>query len=399
MTPMSPKRIVAWLAVCQTILLTNGVLLFVVNSLAGFALAPSRRLATVPLVTHVLGAAASTIPASFFMKRHGRRAGFVLGAALGVVGGLVGTLAIVAHSFALLLAGTFLLGVYSAFGQYYRFAAADAAPPDWKSRAVSLTLAGGVVGGFIGPALGRYTRDLVQPQFAASYAVLAVLALGSLAMVMRLRFQAQSAEERRSATRPIREILRQPPVVVAIVASAVGYGVMNLLMAATPLAMDLCCGHPFAAATFVLQWHTIGMFLPSFFTGALIKRAGVLNVLLSGAALLFACVGIAMHGLSVMHFWWALTLLGVGWNFLYIGGTTLLTEAHDPAEKAAVQGVNDFIVYVVMATTALASGVVITGSAGWARLTQLSVPFVAVTALATAVLWLRERRAAAAASA
>src|SRR5262249_30850008 len=225
------------------------------------------------------------------------------------------------------------------------------------------------------------------------------LAAISLARVTQLRFPAQSLEERRSPTRPVGEILRQPPVVVAILASAVGYGVMNLLMAATPLAMDLCCHHSFADTTFVLQWHTIGMVAPAFFTRALLKRAGVLNVLLAGAALLFTCVAIAMHGLSVMHFWWALTLLGIGWNFLYIGGTALLSEAHDPAEKAAVQGVNDFIVYVVMATTGLMSGVVITGSKGWALLTELSLPFVAVTTLATAVLWLRDRRAATAASA
>ena len=183
---------------------------------------------------------------------------------------------------------------------------------------------------------------------------------------------------------------------MAILAAAVGYGVMNLLMSATPLAMDLCCGHSFAATAFVLQWHIIGMFAPSFFTGALIRRAGVLNVLLAGAALLFACVGIAMHGLSVMHFWWALTLLGIGWNFLYIGGTTLLTEAHDPAEKAAIQGVNDFLVYVVMVSTSLTSGVVVTGGGGWTLLTELSLPFILVTTLATAIFWLRERRAVAA---
>ncbi len=167
---------------------------------------------------------------------------------------------------------------------------------------------------------------------------------------------------------------------------------MNLLMSATPLAMDLCCGHPFSHATFVLQWHVIGMFAPSFFTGGLIKRAGVLNVLLAGAALLFICVGVAMHGTSLMHFWWALTLLGIGWNFLYIGGTTLLTEAHDPAEKAKIQGVNDFLIYVVMVCSSLTSGVVVTGSGGWALLTELTVPFLAVTALATSILWLKQRR-------
>ena len=377
------------------LLLTNGVLLAAVNALAGFALAPSRRLATVPVVTYVLGAAISTLPASFFMKHHGRRAGFLLGSSLGVAGGAVGALAIQRHSFLLLLAGTFLSGVYNAFGQYYRFAAADAAPPDFKSRAISLTLAGGIVGGFIGPAVGRLTRDLVEPRFLASYLALAVFALASLAMATRLRFPAQSEAERHGTGRPLGVILCQPTVVVAVLAAAVGYGVMNLLMSATPLAMDLCCGHPFADMTFVLQWHVIGMFLPSFFTGGLIRRAGVVNVLLTGAALMFICVGIAMSGHTLMHFWWALTLLGVGWNFLYIGGTTLLTEAHSPAEKAKVQGVNDCLVFVVMVSSSLTSGVVVTGSGGWELLARLTLPFLAVTALATSILWLRERRTAA----
>jgi len=374
------------------LLLSNGVLMAAVGALAGYALAPSPRLATVPVVTYVLGAALSTLPASFFMKRRGRRAGFLVGSSLGMAGGAVGAIAIALHSFTLLLAGTFLCGIYNAFGQYYRFAAADAAPPDWKGRAISLTLAGGIFGGFIGPAVGRFTRDLVEPQFLASYAALAVLALASLVIAAGLSFPEQSSEERHGTGRPLGVILRQPAVVVAVLAAAVGYGVMNLLMSVTPLAMDLCCHHPFADATFVLQWHVIGMFAPSFFTGGLIRRVGVLNVLLAGAALMFVCVAIAMSGVTLMHFWWALTLLGVGWNFLYIGGTMLLTEAHRPAEKAKVQGVNDSLVFAVMVSSSLTSGVVVTGTGGWAMLTRLTVPFLALTVLATSILWIREHR-------
>jgi MFS family permease len=374
------------------LLLSNGVLMAAVGALAGYALAPSPRLATVPAVAYVLGAALSTLPASFFMKRRGRRAGFLLGSSLGMAGGAVGAIAIGVHSFTLLLVGTFLTGIYNAFGQYYRFAAADAAPPDWKSRAISLTLAGGIFGGFIGPAVGRFTRDLVEPRFLASYAALAVFALASFVIAAGLSFPEQSAEERHGTGRPLRVILRQPAVVVAVLAAAVGYGVMNLLMSVTPLAMDLCCHHPFADATFVLQWHVIGMFAPSFFTGGLIRRVGVLNVLLAGSALMFVCVAIAMSGVTLMHFWWALTLLGVGWNFLYIGGTMLLTEAHRPAEKAKVQGVNDSLVFAVMVSSSLTSGVVVTGSGGWAMLTRLTVPFLALTALATSILWIREHR-------
>ena len=374
------------------LLLSNGVLMAAVGALAGYALAPSPRLATVPAVTYVLGAAISTLPASFFMKRHGRRAGFLVGSSLGMAGGAVGAIAIAVHSFTLLLTATFLSGIYNAFGQYYRFAAADAAPPDWKSRAISLTLAGGIFGGFIGPAVGRFTRDLVAPQFLASYAALAVFALASFVIAAGLSFPDLSSEERHGTGRPLAVILRQPAVVVAVLAAAVGYGVMNLLMSVTPLAMDLCCHHPFADATFVLQWHVIGMFAPSFFTGGLIRRVGVLNVLLAGAVLMFICVAIAMSGVTLMHFWWALTLLGVGWNFLYIGGTMLLTEAHRPAEKAKVQGVNDSLVFAVMVSSSLTSGVVVTGSGGWAMLTRLTVPFLTLMALATSILWIRERR-------
>ena len=264
--------------------------------------------------------------------------------------------------------------------------------PTGRAWAISLTLAGGIFGGFIGPAVGRLTRDLVEPRFLASYAALSVFALASFVIAAGLSFPEQSSEERHGRGRPLGVILRQPAVVVAVLAAAVGYGVMNLLMSVTPLAMDLCCHHPFADATFVLQWHVIAMFAPSFFTGGLIRRVGVLNVLLAGAGLMFACVAIAMSGVTLMHFWWALTLLGVGLNFLYIGGTMLLTEAHRPAEKAKVQGVNDSLVFAVMVISSLTSGVVVTGTGGWAMLARLTVPFLAVMALATSILWVREHQ-------
>jgi MFS family permease len=383
------KRNVALLAACQALLLTNGVTLMAINGLAGLALAPDRRMATVPIVAYVIGSALSTLPASFFMKHYGRRAGFTLGSALGMVGAATGVLAIFMQSFWLLCLGTFFSGIYNAFGQYYRFAAADMAGADFKSRAISLTLAGGIIGGVLGPETSKLTRDLLQPQFMASYALLLVFALASLAIVRQLDIPPLSAEEKRESGRPLSAIMLQPAFIVAMLAAAVGYGVMNLLMSATPLAMDIC-RHSFSDAAFVLEWHVIGMFAPSFFTGSLIKRFGVQNVLLAGAALMFACVFIAMSGVSLMHFWWALVLLGVGWNFLYIGGTTLLTEVCAPAERAKTQGINDFLIFLAMAGSSLASGMVVTGS-GWAALNQLALPFLGITTLSTAVLWLRRR--------
>ncbi len=385
----SARRTISLLAACQALLLTNGVTLVAINALAGYALAPDKRLATLPVVGYVLGSAVSTLPASHFMRRHGRRAGFILGAASGMLGGAVGALAIFLQSFWLLCAATFCSGIYQAFGQYFRFAAAEVAPGEWKSRAISLTLAGGIVGGFIGPAVGKLTRDLYAPQFIASYASLIGFALVSMAIAASLRFPPQSQSEQHGGGRPLGEIARQPAFIVAALAAAAGYGVMNLLMNATPLAMDFC-GLDFGDAAFVLQWHVIGMFAPSFFTGGLIARFGVLNILLAGAALMAACIGIAASGQTLMHFWWALLLLGIGWNFLYIGGTTLLTETYAPAEKAKTQGLNDFLMFFAMAGSSFASGALVT-SAGWTLLNQIALPFVAVTALASATLWLKRR--------
>lgn len=388
----SEKRYVALLACAQALLLTNGVMLIAVNGLTGLALAPDRRLATMPVTTYVLGAAISTLPASHFMKRYGRRRGFVTGAAFGMLGGGVGAAAMLAHDFWWLCVGTLISGIYNAFGQYYRFAAAEVASAAFKSRAIALTLGGGILGGFAGPALGKWTRDLLEPRFVASYLALVALAVPAVVIAASLRAPAMTTDERDASGRPLVTIARQPAFLVAVLAAAVGYGVMNLLMSATPIAMDLC-GLQFSDAAFVLQWHVIGMFAPSFVTGSLIRRFGVLQVLLAGAALMVACVAIASQGVSNMHFFGALLLLGVGWNFLYIGGTTLLTETYAPSEKAKAQGVNDLLVFVAMVASSLASGVIVTGQ-GWAALNQLALPLLLLTVLSTLTLLLRARRVA-----
>ncbi len=388
---ISARRAVTLLATAQALLLTNGVLLVAVNGLAGYALASEKRFATLPIVTYVLGSALSTLPASHFMRSHGRRAGFLLGAVAGMAGGALGALAMAMQSFALLLAATFCSGIYQAFGQYLRFAAAEVAPPDFKSRAISLTLAGGIVGAFLGPWIGRQTIDFSETRFLASYASLIGLAFLALLIAASLRFPAQSADEVHGHARPLSEIARQPTFLVAVLAATIGYGVMNLLMSATPLAMEFC-GLGFGDASFVLQWHVIGMFAPSFFTGWLITRLGVLPVLFGGVAAMAVCLGIALSGQSLMHFWWALLLLGVGWNFLFVGGTTLLTEAYLPAEKAKTQGFNDFLVFVVMAISSFTSGVVVTSS-GWNMLNQLAIPLIALTGLAVALYGFARRKA------
>jgi MFS family permease len=379
------RRNVALLALCQGLLLTNGVTQVAVTGLVGLKLAPDLRLATLPATTYVLGAAAATLPAAFLMKRYGRRFGFMLGACIGILGGLVSAAAVWSQSFLLLCLGTICAGIYNAIGQQYRFAAADAVDATWKSKAISLTLAGGILGGIVGPALSTVSRDLLQPTYVATYLTLSGFAFLALLVASRLTIPPLSATLQHAAGRPLREIARQPAFVVAVLSAACGYGVMNLLMTATPIAMDMC-RHPFAEAAFVLEWHVIGMFAPSFFTGAIIRRVGIAPVLLTGAALMLGCIGIALSGLTVMHFWWALFLLGVGWNFLYIGGTTLLTETHRPAERAKVQGSNDVVIFAVQGITALGSGALVTGS-GWMTLNILALPAVTITALAIGLWW------------
>ena len=388
-------RNVFLLACCQALLFTNNVTLIALNGLAGFALADNKVLATLPVTAYVVGAALSTFPASLWMKRVGRRNGFLTGTLFGLAGGSIATLGIYLSSFWTLVLGTLVLGTYNAFGQYYRFAAADSTPVHWKAKAISLVMAGGLVGGIIGPEMSKHTRDLVQPTFLASYASLLGFCLLTMAILAGLRIPDPKGEEAHGATRPLKQIMAQPVFIVAVVVGALGYGVMNLLMTSTPLAMGFC-GHPYAAAASVISAHVIAMFGPSFFTGSLIQRFGVLNVMMAGVVAMFACVAIALSGQLVTHFWWSLVLLGVGWNFMYVGGTTLLTESYRPAEKAKAQGANEILVFCTTATSSFASGVLV-NAAGWNTLNYVALPFLAIAGMAA--LWLTFKRRAAPAAA
>lgn len=384
------RRNVGLLAACQAFLLCNGVTMIAVNGLVGLRLAPTPALATLTITGYVVGTALTALPASYFMKRYGRRAGFMLGALLGILGGITCAFAATIESFWLLCLGTLFAGTYNAFGLQYRFAAADMASADWKAKAISLTLAGGIVGGFVGPYAGKLTRDAWPVEFAATYATLSVFAFLALLTAARLQVPDISTPGQVGQGRSLREIARQPAFLVAVLAAGIGYGTMNLLMAATPLAMDIC-GLPFADAAFVLQWHVLGMYAPSFFTGSLIRRFGVLSMLLAGVVLMLGCIGLALSGVTLMHFWWALLLLGIGWNFLYIGGTTLLTETYRPEERAKVQGGNDFLVFGVQALSSVSAGALVLGS-GWSLLNLYAIPGVLLTGAATLLLVIHRRR-------
>lgn len=386
------KKNVAVLAACQALLFTNNSTAIALNGLAGYALAANKALATLPVTAWVIGGALSTLPASLLMKRIGRRSGFTVGALTGMVGAAICSFALYLESFWLFCFGTMVFGVYNAAAQYYRFAAADVASADFKAKAISLVLAGGLVGGIVGPETSKFTVDLLQTHYLGAYlSLIGFLVLVVLALQW-LDIPVPVAAAHKESTRPLGQIMAQPVFVVAVLAAAGAYGVMNLLMTATPLAMGLC-GHPYAAAATVIGWHVIGMFGPSFFTGSLIKRFGVLQVMAAGALVLYVVVAIALSGVSVAHFWFALLLLGVGWNFLYIGGTTLITEACTPPERAKTQGANDLIIFAVMAASSFGSGLLLEKS-GWQMLNYLALPF--VTAAAIAVLWLLARRRVAA---
>jgi len=383
----SAKRNVAVLAAAQALLFTNNATAIAINGLAGYALASNKSLATLPVTGWVIGAAIATFPASMLMKRVGRRGGFVIGIFVGMLGAIICSAAVAGGNFWLLCLGTLVFGAYNGFAQYYRFAAADASPINFKSKAISLVLAGGLVGGIVGPEVSKLTVDALTTKYLGAYLSLMVFLVMAFAVVLLLRIPPPTEAEQREAGRPLAKIAAQPPFVVAVICAAFGYGIMNLLMTATPLAMGIC-GHPYGSAAFVIQWHIIGMFGPSFFTGSLIRRFGLLQTMLTGAALLLACAIVALTGVTVAHFWFALVMLGVGWNFLYIGGTSLLTETYHPSEKAKAQGLNDTVIFLVMATSSAASGILLNRN-GWEMLNYLTMPFIA--AIVSGLVWLMVR--------
>ena len=384
-------RNVGLLAACQAMLFTNNSTLIAINGLAGFALAPYVSLATLPVTCWVAGGAIATMPASQYMKRVGRRTGLLHGASIGIIGALLCAAAIWQASFWMLCFGSLVFGGFNAFGQYYRFAAAEVAPPDFRATAVSLVLAGGLVGGILGPTTSRFTVDLIGPRFTGAYLALIAFVLLTIAILSRVRIPDLSAAEQAATGRPMSVIARQPKYIVAVLSGAISYGVMNFLMTSTPIAMGVC-GHPYGDAAFVISSHVVAMFAPSFVTGPLIKRAGVIPVMLAGAALNIAALSVALSGVAVANFWWSLVLLGVGWNFLYIGATNLLTETYRPEERAKAQGVNETAIFVMMALSSFSSGMIVT-NAGWEKVNYAASPLIAVVILALAFLFLRNRQA------
>ena len=384
------------LALCQGLFLTNNVVFIAINGLVGLQLAPLGWMATLPVMGYVVGGALSTPLVARSQARWGRQVSFQIGLAVAVLSALLCAVAAFAGNFWLLCTATLVAGYYSANGQLYRFTAAELTAPAFREKAVSLVLAGGLLGAVAGPNLASATRTLFAVPFAGAYIALMGVALLAMMCMAAIRFEAQpvvlNAAGQPARGRPLAELLRQPVMVVAILGAALGYGVMNLLMAATPLAMQVC-GFDFDASALVLEWHVIGMFAPGFFTGHLIKRFGVLPVMGVGVVLNFACVAVALMGIELHHFGIALFLLGVGWNFLFTGGTALAMTAYRPEEKDRAQAAINFCVYATLALSAFSSGVLVT-TQGWTLLNAGSLVPIVVTGLALAWLALQRRRVA-----
>ena len=383
------NRNLVLLILCQGLFLTNNVTFIAINGLVGLSLAPLAWMATLPVMGYVVGAAFSTSIVAKSQNRFGRKISFQLGLLVAMLSALLCAYAAISKNFWLLVMGTFIAGYYSANGQLYRFAAAELTEVSQRDKAVSWVLAGGILGAVIGPNLASWTRDLFDTAFLGAYLTLSIAAFIGILVMQCIHFPEEfKTQHALSDGRPLKVILRQPVFMVAVIGAALGYGVMNLLMAATPLAMQIC-GLPFSDTALVLEWHVIGMFAPGFFTGSLIQRFGTLKIMGVGVALNFLCIVIALTGTNLHQFFIALFLLGVGWNFLFTGSTSLAMTAYKPNERDKAQAAINFFVFGTMAFTSFGSGALIT-SQGWEILNLGSITPVLVTALA--LVWLANKR-------
>lgn len=375
------------LAACQGLFLTNNITFIAINGLVGLSLAPLGWLATLPVMGYVVGGALSTTLVARTQRRYGRKVSFQLGLAVALLSALLCGYAAINKDFWLLCFATVVAGYYNANASLYRFAAAELAAPAWREKAVSVVMAGGLAGAVLGPNLAQHTRTLTDVPFAGAYVALAAVALLSLVLLSMIEFPPAPPKGTGSGGRALSVIMRQPAFIVAATTGALGFGVMNLLMAATPLAMQQC-GQPFSDVALVIEWHVVGMFAPGFVTGHLIKRFGVLTIMGIGVVLNALCIAVALTGVEFHQFLGALFLLGVGWNFLFTGSTTLSLQTYTAEEKDRAQGALNFIVFAVLAVSSLASGMMVTTS-GWAMLNLFSLVPVAV--VGAALIWLAQR--------
>jgi MFS family permease len=379
------------LAAAQALGGANSAVIFATGAIVGATLAPSVSLATVPISVYVVGLACGTLPVGMISRAYGRRVAFIIGSGAGAICGLLGAIAILKASFALFCCATFFGGFYGAVAQSYRFAAADGASPSYRPKAVSWVMAGGVFAGVLGPQLVQWTMDIWSPYlFAASFAAQAVVALIAMALLSTVDAPKPAPADMHGG-RPLLEIVRQPRFIAAAICGVVSYSMMNLVMTSAPLAMKLC-GLTLSDSNFGLQWHIVAMYGPSFFTGSLIARFGASKVVAAGLALEAIAAVIGIAGISAMHFWVCLVVLGLGWNFGFIGASALVLETHRPQERNKVQAFNDFLVFGLMAIGSFSSGQLL-ANYGWPTVNAVVFPPVVLGLVALVMAGFIKRRA------
>ncbi|TXJ09938.1 MAG: MFS transporter [Afipia sp.] len=379
------------LAAAQALTGANAAVVFATGSIVGAQLAPSISLATLPLSIYMLGLAAGTLPTGMIAQAYGRRVAFIAGTGCGALCGLIAAIAILYGSFALFCFATFLGGVYGAVSQSYRFAATDSASVAYRPKAISWVMAGGVFAGVLGPQLVQWTMDLWPPYlFAVSFLVQALVALVAMAVLAGVNAP-KPAPAQMTGGRPLTQIIRQPRFIAAVICGAVSYTGMNFLMTSAPLAMKFC-GLSLSDSNFAIQWHIVAMFGPSFFTGSLISRFGAAKVAVAGLLLEAAAAVIGLSGITAMHFWAGLFVVGVGWNFSFVGASALIVETHGPQEGKKVQAFNDFIVFGLVAIGSFSSGQLL-ASHGWSMVNIVVFPAVALALAALAIAAFTQRRA------
>lgn len=374
------RRNILVLALAQTLGASNGPIIISLGGLVGEKLSGDVAIATLPVSLYNLGLALGTLPAAMIMRSFGRRSGYILGAATGLVAGSIATAGIVMASFLVFCTGTFLAGFYASYVQSYRFAAADGVSGTLKGKAISAVMVGGLAAAILGPQLVVWTRESIPAlPFAGSFISQAALALLAIPVLLMLR-TSDNASGRGAAPadtgRPLGQILQSPRYLLAVAAGVVSYGLMTFIMTAAPIAM-VHMGHSVDHAALGIQWHVLAMFGPSFFTGRLMARFGKERITAIGLLIIAASALVALSGLDVGHFWVSLTLLGIGWNFGFLGATAMVTDCHSPAERAKAQGANDFIVFGTVAVASFSSGALL-NSSGWSILNWIVLPAVAI---------------------
>jgi MFS family permease len=378
------------LAAAQALTGANSAVIFATGSIVGATLAPNISFATVPLSMYVVGLAAGTLPTGAISRLYGRRVAFIIGTGCGVLTGLLGAFAILHRSFALFCCATFLGGLYGAVSQSYRFAAADGASVEYRPKAVSWVMAGGVFAGVLGPQLVQWTMDIWPPYlFAFSFVVQAMVALVAMAVLAGVDAPKPAPSDLRGG-RPLREIVRQPRFIAAALCGIIAYPMMNLVMTSAPLAMKIC-GLSVSDSNFGIQWHIVAMYGPSFFTGTLIARFGAPRIVAIGLLLEAGAAAVGLSGITAMHFWATLFILGIGWNFSFVGASALVLETHRPQERNKVQAFNDFLVFGMMAIGSFSSGQLL-ANYGWSAVNLVVFPPVVLgLAVLTLVSWAKRR--------